>query len=223
LQFSVDGGSYAPYPTGGFSGLASGAHTIKVKNAAGCETTLTQAIGTAPNAPAGTITPATAKICSGSSQLLTATGGTTYQWSRDGVVIPGAINATYLATQPGNYSVVISNGTCNAPAQNAAVISFQSCSPTPETKIFVPTAFTPNNNNTNDYLQPYLINIRELIYFKVYNRWGQLVFQTNTIGKGWDGTIKGEKQPTETYTWILECIDNNGKTVKQSGRSILIR
>jgi gliding motility-associated-like protein len=65
--------------------------------------------------------------------------------------------------------------------------------------------------------------VRELNYFKVYNRWGQLVFETNTIGKGWDGNIKGVKQPTETYTWILECTDNRGEKFKKSGKSLLIR
>ncbi|MDQ6608377.1 MAG: gliding motility-associated C-terminal domain-containing protein, partial [Bacteroidota bacterium] len=63
----------------------------------------------------------------------------------------------------------------------------------------------------------------ELRYFKVYNRWGQQVFQTNVKGKGWDGTINGLQQPSETYSWILECIDANGKSIKQSGRSLLIR
>ena len=55
------------------------------------------------------------------------------------------------------------------------------------------------------------------------SRWGELVFQTNTIGKGWDGNIQGVQQPGETYTWILACIDIGGKVIKQSGRSFLIR
>jgi gliding motility-associated-like protein len=68
-----------------------------------------------------------------------------------------------------------------------------------------------------------MFNIQELVYFKVFNRWGQMVFQTNEIGKGWDGTLKGVPQPTETYTWILQCIDVDGNIIKQSGRSLLIR
>jgi gliding motility-associated-like protein len=62
-----------------------------------------------------------------------------------------------------------------------------------------------------------------LKYFKVYNRWGQLVFETNTIGSGWDGTIKEVKQPVETYSWILECTDIRGNKLKKSGKSLLIR
>src|SRR5678815_3802286 len=55
LEFSLDGGAYGPYPASGWSGLAAGPHTIKVRNAAGCETTLTQAIATAPSAPTATL------------------------------------------------------------------------------------------------------------------------------------------------------------------------
>ena len=70
---------------------------------------------------------------------------------------------------------------------------------------------------------PYFINIKQLVLFKVYNRWGQQVYQTNIIGQGWDGTLNGTPQPAETYSWILECIDNDGKAIRQSGRSVLIR
>jgi gliding motility-associated-like protein len=57
----------------------------------------------------------------------------------------------------------------------------------------------------------------------VFNRWGQIVFQTSVIGEGWDGTLKGVQQPTETYSWVLECVDNNGNLIKQGGTSILVR
>jgi gliding motility-associated-like protein len=87
----------------------------------------------------------------------------------------------------------------------------------------VPEAFTPDNNNTNDKLQPYVKNVTELKYFKVFNRWGQMLFQTNSIGEGWDGTIRGVPQPSETYSWMLEYIDQSGKSVRQSGTTILVR
>jgi gliding motility-associated-like protein len=119
--------------------------------------------------------------------------------------------------------VAITNGTCAVKAANAVLVRFQSCIPAAETKVFVPTAFTPNKNGANDLLQPYFLNVQQLVQFKVYNRWGQLVYQTNIIGEGWDGRIKGMPQPSDTYTWILECVDFTGKNIKQSGRSLLIR
>ncbi len=122
----------------------------------------------------------------------------------------------------GSYKVTVKDAAgCSSDA--SVTIKEIGCLPISESKVFVPTAFTPDNNNKNDYLQSYLLNIRELAYFKVYNRWGQLVFQTITIGKGWDGNIQGVKQPGETYTWILACIDIGGKVIKQNGRSLLVR
>ena len=53
--------------------------------------------------------------------------------------------------------------------------------------IYVPNAFTPNNDGTNDLLRPFMIGIKELRYFKVFNRWGQLIYETKDHKKGWDG------------------------------------
>jgi gliding motility-associated-like protein len=86
----------------------------------------------------------------------------------------------------------------------------------------VPTAFTPNGNNANDRLRP-LGNISTLDYFRVYNRWGNLVFQTTTIGEGWDGRYKGVEQPSDTYTWLMSGKTREGQPIKQSGKTLLIR
>jgi gliding motility-associated-like protein len=175
--------------------------------------------------PIGSITPILPDVkCRGEATPLTASGGTFYQWYRDDSLIVGANSAVYPATLAGSYSVIISNGVCSAPASNVVAVRFKPCAITlPDTEVFVPTAFTPDGNGKNDLLQPYFINIRELVYFKVYNRWGQQVYQTKEIGQGWNGTIRGVQQPVETYSWVLECVDFSGKTIRQSGRSLLIR
>jgi gliding motility-associated-like protein len=94
---------------------------------------------------------------------------------------------------------------------------------TGRTQVFVPTGFTPDNNGQNDLLRPKLINFRSIKYFRVYNRWGKLVYQTSAMGEGWDGRINGSPQPTETYSWIFEGEDNTGRIIKVSGKSVLIR
>jgi gliding motility-associated-like protein len=154
---------------------------------------------------------------------LTATNGSSYQWYRNDTAIAGATDSRYITSLAGVYSVRINDGMCTVPAANTIRVQYGGCIPAPETAVFVPSAFTPNKNGENDVLRPLLYNVNSLRYFKVFNRWGQEVFQTNVIGRGWDGTIKGVPQPTETYTWILECTDNNGKIIKQSGRSLLLR
>jgi gliding motility-associated-like protein len=57
----------------------------------------------------------------------------------------------------------------------------------------------------------------------VYDRWGQLIYQTNIEGQGWDGKFKGVPQPLETYIWIAEGIDLDDKVIKRSGDFILFR
>ncbi|RYZ61834.1 MAG: T9SS type B sorting domain-containing protein, partial [Chitinophagaceae bacterium] len=202
---------------------APGRYFIKATNAAGCFTIKPVVVTVQPSQPGNITLQGPPQACNGQSITLTASAGTAYQWYRNDTVITGATSRSYEATAAGDYSVAIGNGTCTVRAANTVPLQFQQCIPTPETNVFVPTAFTPNRNNANDVLRPVLYNIASLSYFKVYNRWGQLVFETTEMGKGWDGTIKGNLQPTETYSWILQCTDNNGNVIKKSGRSLLIR
>jgi gliding motility-associated-like protein len=92
-----------------------------------------------------------------------------------------------------------------------------------ESSIHVPNAWSPNRDGHNDLLRPIAVNIRELRYFRVFNRWGQLVYQTSIIGSGWDGLINGAAQPIDAYTWILEAVGNDNKLHKMAGNALLIR
>jgi gliding motility-associated-like protein len=89
--------------------------------------------------------------------------------------------------------------------------------------VYVPTGFTPNGDGRNDFLRGLYIGIRKVHYFKVYNRWGQQIFSTNSLIDGWDGTIKGAKQQTGTYVWTLKAEDLAGKIYEMKGVSTLIR
>ena len=88
---------------------------------------------------------------------------------------------------------------------------------------FVPKAWSPNADGHNDYLYPITVKISQLKYFRIFNRWGQMVFETNVIGKGWDGVYNGKQQTAEVFTWVLEAIGTDGKTIKRSGNSVLLR
>jgi len=89
--------------------------------------------------------------------------------------------------------------------------------------IFVPSAFTPNADGKNDVIKPILAGMQRLDFFRVYNRYGQLVFQTSVINKGWDGRIKGELQGTASFVYTAQAVDFNGLTVKGNGMFTLIR
>lgn len=89
--------------------------------------------------------------------------------------------------------------------------------------IQVPKAFSPNGDSHNDNLDVFLIGIKQLNFFKVFNRWGQLVFETTDERKRWDGTVKGVKQPAESYVWIGEGEDLKGNKILKRGQFILVR
>lgn len=90
-------------------------------------------------------------------------------------------------------------------------------------ELYVPNAFTPNGDGLNDYLKVIAIGIKEFHFFRVYNRFGQLVFSTTDPSKGWDGSIKGKLQNIGTYVWMAEAIDYRGNLIQQKGTSIIIQ
>jgi len=91
------------------------------------------------------------------------------------------------------------------------------------TAIVVPKAWTPNNDGHNDKLFPLMVNISELKSFRIFNRWGQLVFETKTIGEGWNGIYNGKLLVMDVYTWMVEAIGNDGRVYKKTGNSMLIK
>lgn len=89
--------------------------------------------------------------------------------------------------------------------------------------IFVPSAFTPNGDGLNDRIKPILAGIKSLVYFRIYNRWGNLMYSTNEEGQGWDGIYGGQAQPSGTYVYITHARDYNGKMIERKGTIVLIR
>ncbi|MBC7399474.1 MAG: gliding motility-associated C-terminal domain-containing protein [Mucilaginibacter sp.] len=91
-------------------------------------------------------------------------------------------------------------------------------------EVLVPKAFTPTGID-NKTLYPFLIGVKRLVTFKVFNRWGQLVFQTDSADpkNGWDGVYKGKIQFLDTYTWYAEGYDYTDKIVHKTGNTILLK
>ncbi|MET0466240.1 MAG: gliding motility-associated C-terminal domain-containing protein [Chitinophagaceae bacterium] len=89
--------------------------------------------------------------------------------------------------------------------------------------IYVANAFSPNNDGKNDVFLPFPVGIRELGYFRVFNRWGQLMFSSRTLNQGWDGRLAGVEQPTGVYTWMIEAVTQDGRKIAKKGTVTLIR
>lgn len=92
-----------------------------------------------------------------------------------------------------------------------------------EVALHVPTAFTPNRDGRNDYLRPIIMGVKELSYFRVFNRWGQMVYQSRNEIPGWDGNLNGIAQASQVYVWVVEGIGFDGKAYRRKGTSTLIR
>jgi gliding motility-associated-like protein len=90
-------------------------------------------------------------------------------------------------------------------------------------EMYVPTAFTPNNDGINDVLRPILMGIKELHYFRVFNRWGQVLFETKTNRAGWNGTYGGLPMSTQVVVWMAEGLGADGNIYTQKGTSLLVR
>jgi gliding motility-associated-like protein len=90
-------------------------------------------------------------------------------------------------------------------------------------EMFVPKAWTPNGDGKNDVLLAFPSRIKELKYFRIYNRWGQLMFETKDMLTGWNGLFNGKPQVMDTYSWVLEAVGMDGTIIKRAGRSALLR
>ena len=89
--------------------------------------------------------------------------------------------------------------------------------------LYVPTAFTPNGDGLNDFAKVILVGIKELRYFNIFNRWGELVFSTSDASKGWNGIWKGGEQPNAVFVWMAQAIDFKGNIISKKGTVTLIR
>lgn len=112
----------------------------------------------------------------------------------------GSTRDSFLVQQPGTYTLKLTNQ-YGCTVTKSVKADFQQCS---ECKLYVPNAFTPNGDGTNDVFKAKTICVQiDNFRLKIYNRWGQLIFKSADISKGWDGMYKGELQQTGTYVYFI--------------------
>jgi gliding motility-associated-like protein len=89
-------------------------------------------------------------------------------------------------------------------------------------QLFVPNTFTPNNDGNNDILYVYGNTVAKM-KLRVYNQWGQFLYESLNIQNGWDGTFKGQVQPNGVYVYYLEVEFNDGTKANKKGTITLLR
>jgi gliding motility-associated-like protein len=158
-------------------------------------------------------------VISGQPLQLRASGGTNYFWQPASGLSNVSI-AEPLATLTSDmiYTVTVSNSIGCAEKDT---ISIKVLLTQPD--ILVPTAFTPNNDRKNDILKPIPVGVTRIEFFRVYDHFGQIIFSTNIIDRGWDGRFQGRDLNGGTYVWAVQGIDYTGKKITKKGTVTLIR
>lgn len=141
---------------------------------------------------------------------------TSFQWNPgDKLTNPLSLNPqTSILNENTIYSLTVYDDKgCKATAN--AVIKIG-------TALYMPNAFTPNNDGVNDVFRIPPNAALDLKEFSIYDRWGKRVFTTTNKNTGWDGTLNGKKQNTATYVYYIKCIVDN-KYISIRGSFLLIK
>lgn len=153
-------------------------------------------------------------ICPGESvTLLAFKPNASYVWQDQ------STKPNFIANQVGNYWVEVTVGQCTG-RDELYVGPSTKC----ECPLFVPNAFSPNNDGKNDEFKLMGANHVILTKFSIYNRWGQEVFSTQSTEDSWNGNFKGAEAEMGTYFYLVQYQCNyNGKDITLTGDVILIR
>jgi len=161
-------------------------------------------------------------IVQGNSSTLIYTGdaGSIVNWNPSNSILPKT-GYTVSATpdRPTTYTVTITNGPCKETLIVFVDVNLNGCI---DSDVFIPNTFTPNSDGENDILFVRGLKVQE-VYFAVYNRWGELVWETNDKTKGWDGIYKGKPADVGVFGWYLKVKCFNGEESFKKGNVTLIR
>lgn len=170
-----------------------------------------------------TVTANPIRIEYGKSSQLTATtlNGTSYLWSPttslDKYFIHNPVATPEVTTR--YYVTVTDRLSCRSVDSVDVDVYFEVCG---EPEVFIPNTFTPNSDGKNDVLYVRGDNIIR-VYFAIYDRWGQLIFETTHVKKGWDGTFKGAQLEPGVFAYILNVDCIGGGHYTKSGNITLLK
>ena len=156
-------------------------------------------------------------ICPGSTAIILSDEqnklipGTTWAWNT------GDSSSEITVVKPGYYYAVV---TINGCSSSDTVWVQKDC------YMDIPNVFTPNGDGVNDYFYPRQLLTRGLTSFNmnIYNRWGQLMYQTTSLdGRGWDGTFNQTPQPEAVYVYVIDATFKDGQKEHHQGNLTLLR
>jgi gliding motility-associated-like protein len=151
------------------------------------------------------------------STVLNGSGGVDFEWTPDyNIENSNTQNPTVTPLVNTTYSVSVTNA--NGCADTASIRIFVD-----DPNILIPNAFSPDGDDINDMLRAIYIGMEQIDYFRIFNRWGEKVFETTDMTIGWDGKLNGIMQPMGTYIYQVSGRSIPGKIITQNGNITLLR
>ena len=201
-----------------FKVLQSGSYYAVIISAEGCVINTQKQTVFIDKARPGVTYPVEYAIANLPYRLSARTFGSSVLWS-PGISLdnPANVSPVFKGFSEQMYSVEIRTNT------GCVTIDTQLVKIIKSVDIYVPTAFSPNGDGKNETLRPTLMGVKELQYFRIYNRWGQLMFETKTKWDGWDGRLNGKQQGTGVMVWEAQALGVDGRTYTERGTSVLLR
>jgi len=219
---TASGGSLFQWSTGAtsasvnFSPSTSTFYSVIVSNGA-CSDTAYTGINVLPLPVVSTSPDDTVFI--GNSTVISASGGVSYQWSPStGLSCTNCPNPTATPVATTQYCATVTDADGCSGTACVTVFVDSECG-----QLFVPNAFSPNNDGQNDQLCIYGIECISEVQFAVYDRWGEKVFETTDPGICWDGTFRGELMNTAVFVYHLQAVTLNGEVTVKKGNITLVR
>ncbi|HUM45906.1 MAG TPA: PKD domain-containing protein [Chitinophagales bacterium] len=90
-------------------------------------------------------------------------------------------------------------------------------------EIFIPNAFTPDKNGHNDVLLVRSTGVIDVIYFRIFDRWGKMIFESNDAAQGWDGTYKGQVLQPGVFLFTMQAKCGDGELIEKKGNVTLLK
>lgn len=191
----------------------TGTYAVTVSDQNGCSGSDTTVISFIQANPAGFLPPDTT-ICQYDKLLITPLKTfISYNWST------GSITASVTVAKSGMYRLEVKDQYGCTGNDTINVLVRTDCL----NGVFVPTAFTPNGDGRNDSFRPLVFGKITSYTFRIFNRWGQLVYQSVNPDAGWNGKLANADQPTGTFTWSLDYSLEGQPRKQLQGTVVLIR
>jgi len=202
-------------PSGGsglsIDSLVPGQYYVTLIGAAAvCDATVPFTIDVGPNANPKVNIGGTIKICPGDAVKLDAGTFEKYLWNT------GDTSSYIIATDSGYYSVIVENSAGCQASDSAEIIVGCGYS------VWFPSAFSPDEDGVNDIFKGYGLDVVEY-HLIIFNRMGQMVFETYDLNKGWDGNEEGYPSPIGIYGYTVSYKFSGNDSIRKRSTLTLIR